>query len=65
LPETRTDDARDSLNVRLCAATNAIWAKPVRTWDDLIVRTAIAVHWNIEEDDLPYPDNVTSGGRNN
>jgi hypothetical protein len=22
-----------------------IWERPVRTWDDLIVRAAIAVHW--------------------
>ena len=61
-PENGTDDARDGLTRHLCDETNAIWAKPVRTWDDLIVRAAIAVHWNVD-DVLPYPDNVIPGSR--
>jgi hypothetical protein len=67
--EDRTDDARNSLNRRLADATTTTWAKPVRTWDDLIVRAAIAVHWNIDAEiavntDLPFPDNVISSNRN-
>jgi hypothetical protein len=46
------------LNYRLCDATNAIWAKPVRTRDDLIVRVAIAVHWNSMLTNPAYPDDV-------
>jgi hypothetical protein len=32
----------------------------VRTWDDLVVRAAMAVRWNlpIEIDEAPYPDSV-------
>jgi hypothetical protein len=62
-PENRTDDARDGLKRHLCDETNAIWAKPVRTWDDLIVRAAIAVHWN-GDNVLPYPNDVISGNEN-
>jgi hypothetical protein len=46
-------------HTRFGADTNAILAKPVRTWDDLIVRAAIAIHFNSTLSfDPAYPDNV-------
>ena len=38
LPENQTDDRRFALRRRLCEGANAIWAKPVRTWEDRIER---------------------------
>jgi hypothetical protein len=33
--------------------TKAFLARPCRTWNDVVLRAAIAVHWN-----SPYPDEV-------
>jgi|SoiMethySBSTD1v2_1073268.scaffolds.fasta_scaffold481731_2 hypothetical protein len=50
----------DSLGQWLCAETEAVWAKPVRNWGDVILRAAVAVHWNspIALGDPAYPRNV-------
>ena len=54
-----TDAEIDLLEKRLCAKIAAIWAKPVRTVDDLVVRAAIAVHWNSAPPGEPaYPEHV-------
>ena len=59
----RTDAEVTLQEERFGDATNAIWAKPVRTWDDLIVRAAIAMHWNepLDPGDPAYPDDIISG----
>ena len=53
LEDNRAGDA-------LCAETEAVWARPVRDWDDVILRAAVAVHWSAPLDvgDPPYPQNV-------
>jgi hypothetical protein len=64
LPENETAEKRFALLDRLCEAAVAIWAKPVRTWDDLVVRAAMAVHYNPpgRVGELAYPDNVLADG---
>src|SRR5262249_14064361 len=59
----RTDAENDEAQDRLCAATEAVWAKPCRTMDDLVLRAAIACHWNApsERGEPAYPGNVISG----
>jgi hypothetical protein len=52
-PENEPDERADPLLDALCAKTDVIWAKPVRTWDDLVVRAAMAVYWN-----CPYPNDI-------
>jgi hypothetical protein len=52
----------DVVDPALVTDTEAIWAKPVRTWDDLIVRAAIAVRWSLPNLGEPaYPDCVING----
>jgi hypothetical protein len=41
----KTDAEIKRLEDWLCAETRVIWAKTCATWDDLIVRAAIACHW--------------------
>jgi hypothetical protein len=62
-PENADGRARDALHLALVSDTEAIWAKPVRTWDDLIVRAAIAVRWSLpcDLDEPAYPDCVING----
>jgi hypothetical protein len=50
----------DRVGDALCAETEAVWAKPVRDWGDVILRAAVAVHWNSPANvgDPPYPQNV-------
>jgi hypothetical protein len=50
----------DSLIDWLCAETEAVWTKPVRDWGDVILRAAVAVHWNspLDAGDPAYPQNV-------
>jgi hypothetical protein len=58
--EERTAQSEDALEEALCATTEGIWARPVHTWDDLVVRAAIAVHWNSPDYDTDpaYPDDI-------
>jgi len=50
----------ESLMDWLCAETEAVWTKPVRDWGDVILRAAVAVHWNspLDAGDPAYPHNV-------
>jgi hypothetical protein len=57
-PENNGDAQRDGLTDRLCEATNRIWARPVRSWDELVERAAMAVHWNQDDEHIAYPDDV-------
>jgi hypothetical protein len=54
------EEIRFALADRLCEASDAIWSKPVRTWEGLVERTAMAVHWSMPTtlDEPPYPDSV-------
>jgi hypothetical protein len=55
----RTEAQRDLQEERFCSKVDAIWAKPCATFADLVVRAAIAVHWNMPPPNLPaYPDDV-------
>jgi hypothetical protein len=49
-------DAHDAL----CAATQGVWAKPVHSFADVILRFVVAGYWNTAGhlDYLPYPDDV-------
>jgi hypothetical protein len=60
-------DEAERLSDEFCAATERIWAKPVGTFDDLVVRTAVAVHWNSPGmlDDTAYPENILADGPDN
>jgi hypothetical protein len=44
----------------LCAATTAIWAKPVHSFADVVLRFVVAGYWNVTGflDHLVYPDDV-------
>jgi hypothetical protein len=64
LPENQTDDRWFALRRRLCEGANAIWAKPVRTWEDRIERAAMAVHWNQISKIAPFPDDSIGGDPN-
>jgi hypothetical protein len=64
LPENQIDDRRFALRRRLCEGANAIWAKPVRTWEDRIERAAMAVHWNQISKVVPFPDDSIAGDPN-
>jgi hypothetical protein len=48
-----TDEEHDKIDERFCAVTKAFLARPCRTWNDVVLRAAIAAHWN-----SPYPDEV-------
>jgi hypothetical protein len=41
-----TDDEADEECGRLIEASEEIWARPVRGWDDIALRAAMAVYWN-------------------
>jgi hypothetical protein len=54
-----TDEERDALDARLGDVVDRICAAPVRTFDDLVVRAAILVHWrgrNFSHSDPGTPD---------
>jgi hypothetical protein len=36
----------DAMDARVHEASHAIWAKPCKTMEDLLVRAAMAIHWN-------------------
>jgi hypothetical protein len=56
---TSAEEELDALNGRLGEVTRTIIATPVRTPDDLVVRAAMAVHWNqFGLNDPAYPDHV-------
>jgi hypothetical protein len=56
---TSAQEELDALEVRMGDVARAISAKPVRTFGDLVVRAAMAVHWNQARlDDPAYPDYV-------
>ena len=58
----KTDAEIERLEDWLCAETRAIWAKPCVSWDDLIVRAAIACHcWDSGPDEIIA---TTPPGRN-
>lgn len=59
-PENDGDEGRDALNAQLAHDTEAILARPVSTWADLIQLAAIAVHWNspVRLVDSGYPDDI-------
>ena len=54
------DRRHDRAGAALCAETEAVWAKPVRNWDDVILRAAVAVHWNspLDAGDPAFPNDV-------
>lgn len=62
-PENTSDDNRFALCERLSEGANAIWAMPVRSWDDLVVRAAMACHWNTttRPGSPAYPGDVIAG----
>jgi hypothetical protein len=51
---TNTEEEVDALDERLDDSMNAILAKPVRTFDDLVVRAAIAM--NVRRDEIANPE---------
>jgi hypothetical protein len=56
-----TDEERDALDARLGDVVDRICAAPVRTFDDLVVRAAILVHWrgrNFSHSDPGTPDEM-------
>jgi hypothetical protein len=57
------DEAYDRAEQPFEATLLAIWATPVRSWDDLLTRAAIAVHWNSPcgKTEPAYPDWVLVG----
>jgi hypothetical protein len=52
------DDLELRLSRALCARAEAIWAQPVRGWEDVILRAAVSVYWNSGRAKLSYPDFV-------
>jgi hypothetical protein len=59
----KTDAEIAKINERFYAATEAIWARPCTTWSDVVLRAAIALHWNSSPlpDDPAYHDDVIAG----
>jgi hypothetical protein len=62
-PENTNDNNRRALCARLREGANAIWAMPLRSWNDLAVRAAMACLWNMPNrlGEPAYPDNVIAG----
>jgi hypothetical protein len=46
------DERAKVVDDEICTQTERVWARPVRSWDDVILRVAVAVHWN----EPGYPD---------
>jgi hypothetical protein len=44
------DKETAELHDRVIATSIAIWARPVRSWNDILMRAMVAGYWNIESD---------------
>jgi hypothetical protein len=44
-----TQEIEDTLYARIPAASDRLWASPVKTWADVVARAELAVYW-LEED---------------
>jgi hypothetical protein len=57
-----TLEEEQGLADQIHADAEAIWSRPIRGWEDLVVRTAMVVYWNSEDRHIAYPDCVIARG---
>jgi hypothetical protein len=59
----KTDKDIDTIEDWFAQATSDVLRTPVRCLDDLVVKAAVAVHWNspINSDAFPYPQHIIDG----
>lgn len=45
------------------ALAEAVWASPIRNWQDVLARAEVARHWEIEEPDFHCPANCADSAQ--